>query len=85
MFILDDILLLPVKGVTWLAERIKEQAEATLYNVTALKEGLQELQNRLETGSISQKEYELQEARYLKAIEEAAKYHAERRQAGLEK
>lgn len=84
MFIIDDILLLPVKGVVWLADKIKEQAENTLYNVTALKEALQELQSRFEAGEISQKEYDILEAKYLKAIEEAQKYHNERHAEGLE-
>lgn len=84
MFIIDDILLLPVKGVVWLADKIKEQAEDRLYNVTALKEAMQELQARYEAGEISQKEYDNLEAKYLKAIEEAQKYHAERRSQGLE-
>lgn len=84
MFIIDDILLLPVKGVTWLAEKIKEQAEAKLYNATALKEALQELQNQLDAGAVSRKEYDSLEAKYLAAIEEAQKYHAERRAEGKE-
>ena len=84
MFILDDIILLPVKGVVWLADRIKEQAEGSLYNTTALKEALQELQSRFDAGAISQKEYDQLEVKYLKAIEDAKKYHEQRRAAGLE-
>ncbi len=84
MFIIDDILLLPVKGVVWLADKIKEQAEGKLYNVTALKEALQELQARYDAGEVGQKEYDNLEAKYLKAIEEAQKYHDQRRAQGLE-
>lgn len=84
MFILDDILLLPLKGVVWVGEKIMEQAAERLYNVTALKEALQELQGRLDAGEISQKEYDALEARFLKAIEDAQRYHEERRKAGLE-
>lgn len=75
MFILDDILFAPVHGVVWIAKKIKEQAEDRLYNVTALKEALQELQSRFDAGEISQQEYDANEARFLKAIEEAKKYH----------
>ena len=75
MFIIDDILLAPVKGVIWLAEKIKEQAEGSLYNITALKEALQELQNRYDAGEITDKEYDSLEKKYLKAIEEAKNYH----------
>lgn len=84
MLILDDILLLPIKGVVWLADRIKEQAEDRLYNVTALKEALQELQRRFDEGVISKQEYDGLEAKFLKAIEEATRYHQARREAGLE-
>lgn len=84
MFILDDILLAPLKGVVWLADKIKDQAEGNLYNVTALKEALQELQGRLDAGAISQKEYDLLETKFLKAIEDAQKYRQNKREAGLE-
>lgn len=77
MFIIDDF-------VIWLAEKIKEQAEDRLYNVTALKESLQELQGRLDAGGISQKEYDVLEVKLLKAIEEANRYHQARRETGLE-
>lgn len=71
MFIIDDF-------VIWLAEKIKEQAEGRLYNVTALKEGLQELQFKLDAGAIGQKEYDKEEIKFLKAIEEAKIYHEPR-------
>lgn len=77
MFLIDDF-------VIWLAEKIKEQAEDRLYNVTALKESLHELQTRFDEGSIDKKEYDAQEKKFLKAIEDAQKYHAERRSAGVE-
>lgn len=77
MFLIDDF-------VIWLAEKIKEQAEDRLYNVTALKESLHELQTRYDEGSISQQEYDAQEKKFLKAIEDAQKYHNERRSAGVE-
>lgn len=77
MFIIDDF-------VIWLAEKIKDQAEESLYNATALKEALQEMQNRLDAGTISRKEYDLVEVKFLKAIEDAQRYHTEKRAAGLE-
>lgn len=77
MFIIDDF-------VMWLAEKIKDQAEESLYNATALKEALQEMQNRLDAGTISRKEYDLVEVKFLKAIEDAQRYHTEKRAAGLE-
>ena len=68
MFVIDSF-------VIWLAEKIKEQAEDRLYNVTALKESLQELQGRLDAGELSPKEYDVLEAKLLKAIEEANRHH----------
>lgn len=72
MFIIDDFLI-------WLGGKIKEQAEDRLYNVTALKEALQEMQRRLDEGSIGEKEYDLEEKKLLKAIEEAQRYHESRK------
>lgn len=77
MFIIDDFAI-------WLAEKIKDKAEESLYNATALKEALQEMQNRLDSGTISRKEYDLVEVKFLKAIEDAQRYHAEKRATGLE-
>ena len=42
--------LAPVRGTVWLAERIQEQAESELYDETAIRAGLLELEQARETG-----------------------------------
>ena len=48
MFLLDDILLAPLKGVVWLGEKIDEVIKSEELDETRLKDTLLELQMRLE-------------------------------------
>ena len=48
--------LAPVRGTVWLAERIQEQAEAELYDETAIRTGLLEIESAGETGEPSEGE-----------------------------
>jgi gas vesicle protein GvpG len=48
--------LAPVRGVTWLAERLEEQAEAELYDESAIRAGLLELEELREQGEIDDDE-----------------------------
>lgn len=52
--------LAPVRGTVWLAERIQEQAEAELYDESAIRQGLLELEAARQTGEFD--EAELDEA-----------------------
>ena len=52
--------LAPVRGTVWLAERIQEQAERELYDESAIRHGLLELDSMRESGHYS--EAELDEA-----------------------
>lgn len=69
MFILDDILLAPVKGIIWLGKTIGDVVEKELYDEQRIKERLMELQLRLETDDISEREYEKQEADLLSRLD----------------
>ena len=48
--------LAPVRGTAWLAERIQEQANAELYDDTAIRTGLMELAAAREAGSMEEEE-----------------------------
>ena len=65
MFLIDDILLAPIKGVVWLGEKIKEVADKELYNEEQIKGKLMELQLRFEMEEISGEEYNKQEKELL--------------------
>ena len=74
MFLLDDILLFPLKapvaGFQWIMRQIQTMANEELLNDQPWKERLIELQMRLELGEISEEEYAAEEARVFQALRE---------------
>lgn len=69
MFLIDDILLAPLKGVIWLGEQIKEVAEKELSDEGRIKEKLMELQFKFELDEISEDEYNKQEKELLTQLD----------------
>jgi len=69
MFILDDILLAPIKGVIWLGEKFNEVVEEEVSSEGRIKERLMELQLRFELDEISEEEYEQKEEELLKRLD----------------
>ncbi len=70
MFLIDDILLAPLKGVAWVAEKVKEIAEKELYDEGRIKEKLMELQIQFELyDEISEEEYRKQEEQLLERLD----------------
>ncbi len=71
-FLLDDILLLPIKGpiagFRWIMSTIQKMADEELMNDQPWKERLIELQMRLEVGEISEDEYVVEEAAVFQAL-----------------
>ena len=61
MGLLFDILAFPlmgpIKGVTWIAEKIVEQADKELYSEDAIRGKLLELELRFDMGEIAEKDY----------------------------
>ena len=84
MFILDDIILAPLKGTVWLGKKIRDHVNETLYNIPAIREDLKMLEERFHAGQISKKEFEEREDLLLKRLEEA-KIYEELRAQGREK
>ena len=69
MFIIDTILLAPIKGIIWLGEKIKEVADKELNDEGRIKEKLMELQFKLELDEISEEEYNRQEKELLERLD----------------
>ena len=62
MFLIDDILLAPVKGIVYLAKKIHELAEEELVDTgEKIKRELLDLQMLFETDQISEEEYQKKE------------------------
>jgi uncharacterized membrane protein len=69
MFLIDDILLAPLKGVVWLGKKINEVVEKELSDEGRVKEKLMELQLRFELDEISEEEYNRQEDELLARLD----------------
>ena len=74
MFLLDDILLLPLRlpvaGFNWIMKQIQTMADEELLNDQPWKERLIELQMMLEVGDLSEEEYAREEAQVFAALRE---------------
>ena len=57
MFLLDDLLLAPVKGIMWLAEQVQKEANGQLFAPEAIKARLTEIQELYDSGMISETEF----------------------------
>lgn len=73
-FLLDDILLAPIKGVMFIAEKIKEQAEGEFLNEEGVRQELRELYMLLETGKISEEEFTEREEHLVERLEAIEEY-----------
>jgi len=69
MFLIDSILLAPVKGVVWLAEKLNEIAEKELSDTGRIKEELMALQLRFELDEITEQEYNEKEKELLDRLD----------------
>ena len=88
MFLLDDILMIPIKlpiaGFNWVMKQIQMMANEELLNDQPWKERLIELQMMLEVGDISEEDYVVQEAQVFAMLREirARKEELARQQRG---
>ncbi len=69
MFLIDDLLLAPLKGVIFIAEKINEVIEKETSDEGAIKERLMALQLKFEMDEISEEEYDEREDELLKLLE----------------
>lgn len=73
-FLLDDILLAPLKGVMFIAEKIKEQAEGEFLNEEGVRQELRELYLQLEKGQIGEAEFSRREEQLIERLEAIEEY-----------
>lgn len=69
MFLIDDIVLSPLKGLIWLSERINDVAQNEMSDEGRIKERLMELQLRFELDGIDEETYTRQEKELLERLE----------------
>jgi hypothetical protein len=74
MFLLDDILLSPMKGLVAVCRKVEQAARQELENQEkGNMAALSDLHRRVEAGEIDEKEFELEETQLLEAIERLGK------------
>jgi len=69
MFLIDDILLAPLKGVIFIGKKINEIIEKEMSDEGAIKERLMALQLKFEMDEIDEEEYDEREDELLKLLE----------------
>ena len=69
MFLLDDIVLAPFKGILFVAEKIDELIQKEISDEGRIKERLMALQLKFEMDEITVEEYDRQEEELLEMIE----------------
>jgi len=74
MFLVDDILLAPLKGLAAVCRQVQDAARQELDGQHKATMGaLAELHKELESGRIEEEEFDVQEARLLEQIESIEK------------
>jgi hypothetical protein len=71
LFLIDDLLLLPVKGFFGIFKKIHEMVELELSDEDYIRERLMELQLRFELNEIGEEEYNQQEKKLLARLDAA--------------
>lgn len=80
MFILDDLLLAPARGLLFIFKEIYQRVEEELYDETQIIKQMIALQRSLEMGDITEEEYDLAEEKLTERLEIAR----ERQRSGEE-
>jgi hypothetical protein len=68
MFLIDDLLLAPLKGVIFLAEKINDVIDKEMSDEGSVKEQLMALQMKFELDEIDEEEYDKREDELLKIL-----------------
>ena len=68
MFLIDDIILSPLKGLVWLTEKLNDMAQQEMSDEGLVKERLMELQLRFELDEIDEETYTRQEKELLERL-----------------
>lgn len=78
MFLIDDILLAPLKGVIWIAQKLNDMAQKELTDTDNIKEKLIALQLKYELDEISEEEYNEEEKKLLMRLDIILKQEKEK-------
>ncbi len=73
MFLIDSILLAPLKGVIWMGEKLGDMAQKELSDKGRIKEELMRLQLQFELDEINQAEYDQKENELLDRLDAITK------------
>jgi hypothetical protein len=76
--------LAPVRGTVWLAERIQEQAEEELYDESAIRAGLLELEEARQAGTLDEQELASAEDALIERLMAMRGLAGEERDGGIE-
>lgn len=71
MFLIDDLLGAPAKGLFNIFKAIHDRVDEEMYNPDKIREQLLLIQERLENGKIDEDEYDAQEEELLNRLDEA--------------
>ncbi len=74
MLLVDDILLSPVKGLFYIFKQIHHAAEEEFLNEEGVSAQLSELYMMLETGKITEEEFNQQESALLDRLDQIEEY-----------
>jgi hypothetical protein len=80
MLLIDDLLLLPVKGFVGIFKKIHEMAEQELSDQDHIRGRLMELQLRFELDEIGKEEYDQREKELLARLDAARGAHEEQKE-----
>jgi len=72
--LIDDVLMLPVKGFFGIFEAIKEKVDQELYDEKKPQQELLEAQTLLDMGEITEEKYQKRETEILARLEAIRKY-----------
>jgi len=70
--------LMPVKGIIWIGNKLKETADAEITDKSKVQEELLNLQMRFEMEEVSEEEYQKKETKLLERLEAIRKYEEEK-------
>ena len=73
-FLLDDIFLAPVKGLTFIAKKVNDLAMEEFLDEEGVRRELRELYTLLEAGEMSEEEFEEREEKLVERLEEIEAY-----------
>jgi hypothetical protein len=76
--------LAPIRGTVWLAERIQEQAEEELYDESAIRAGLLELEAARQAGDLDERELAEAEDALIERLMAIRGLAGEERDGGIE-